>query len=93
MQARPRNAERLLKACGSRAEEAVVMQELRGQGAFSCWQALRDARLDLEADVPAGFGDCLEWAKRQFASFFHVSVSCKSIDIILRSTSIAQTPF
>jgi len=23
--------------------------------------------------VPKGFSDCLEWAKRQFASFFHVS--------------------
>lgn len=48
------------------------MQELRGQGAFSCWQALRDARLDLEEEVPTSFGDCLAWAKEQFASFFHV---------------------
>lgn len=49
------------------------MQELRGQGAFSCWQALRDARLDLEEEVPTCFADCLAWAKEQFASFFHVS--------------------
>lgn len=49
------------------------MQELRGQGAFSCWQALRDARADLDFNVPRSFGDCLEWSKRQFNAFFHVS--------------------
>lgn len=48
------------------------MQELRAQGAFACWQALRDARLDLRDEVPGSFGDCLEWAKRQFTSFFDV---------------------
>lgn len=48
------------------------MQELRGQGAFACWQALRDARADLEDDVPAGFRECVDWAKRQFHSFFQV---------------------
>lgn len=51
------------------------MQELRGQGAFACWQALRDARADLDLDVPRGFGDCLEWSKRQFNAFFQVKRS------------------
>lgn len=49
------------------------MQELRGQGAFSCWQALRDARADLDLNVPRSFGDCLDWSKGQFNAFFHVS--------------------
>lgn len=70
--ARPKNAERLLRACGSPSDEAIIMQELRGQGAFACWQALRDARADLEGDLPRNFGDCVDWAKRQFHCFFQV---------------------
>ncbi|CAN0515265.1 unnamed protein product, partial [Ectocarpus sp. 12 AP-2014] len=92
-QARPRNAERLLKACGSPGEEAVVMQELRGQGAFSCWQSLRDARLDLEEEVPETFGDCLQWAKEQFASFFHNSAEELLKQHPLGSTDDEGDPF
>lgn len=39
---------------GCPEEEAVVMRELRGQGAFACWQTLRDARLDLQDEVSSG---------------------------------------
>lgn len=51
------------------------MRELRGQGAYTCWQSLRDARADLEDEVPAGFGDCVDWAKRQFHTLFQVTWS------------------
>lgn len=70
------------------------MQELRAQGAFACWQALRDARLDLEDEVPGSFGDCLEWAKQQFTSFFHVRGfkrrRCHSLCLLGESTQISM---
>ena len=49
------------------------MRELRGQGAFACWQALIDARRDLKEDMPMNFGDCVSWSKQQFRDLFHVS--------------------
>ena len=57
---------------GSPHEEADVMRELRGQGTFACWQALRDARRDLEVNMRRSFGDCVDWSKRQFRDLFHV---------------------
>jgi ubiquitin-activating enzyme E1 len=52
-----------------------LLEELRGQGAWGAWAALRDLRSDLGEDSPSCFGDCVAWAKQLFRELFYDGVT------------------
>ncbi|CAM9431308.1 unnamed protein product [Chrysoparadoxa australica] len=72
---RPEQANRFLEACdGGEGCVRAFVQELQAQGSFEAWRALREIRADLGYAAPRAFGDCLEWAKRQFRQYYQADV-------------------